>query len=177
MEQRTYIKPPRTIMEVFQSLPEGTMAQLINNQIVMSPAPSDPHQKVIDKIYRRLGDYVEKNNLGETRVAPYDVYLSRRNAFQPDIIFNANENLHKIQHNGLHGAPDLVIEILSPATWRIDKEDKKDEYERSGVREYWIVDPIDKSTEGFQLVNNEFQPLPSEKGKLSIQLLNCTMSF
>lgn len=164
-------------MEVFQMLPEGTLAQLINNQIVMSPAPSDAHQKILDKIYRRLGDYVENKNLGETRTAPYDVYLNRRNAYQPDIVFVANENLHKIKENGLHGGPDLVIEILSPATWRTDKEDKKDEYERSGVKEYWLVDPADKTTEGFQLVNGEFQPLFSEPGKISIELLDCTITF
>ncbi|MBD0277953.1 MAG: Uma2 family endonuclease [Flavisolibacter sp.] len=175
--ERAYIKPPQTMMEVFQSLPEGTRVQLINNQLIMSPAPTDPHQKVLDKIYRRLGDYIEEKNLGEKRPTPYDVYLNRRNAYQPDIIFIANENLHKIKEDGLHGAPDLVIEILSPATWRIDKEDKKDEYERSGVKEYWMVDPLDKSTEGFQLVHGEFQPLPAEQGKLSLQLLDCTITF
>ena len=175
--ERTYTAPPKTLFEVFESLPEGTPAQLINNQIVMSPAPSDPHQKVLDKIYRRLGDFVESNSLGETRTAPYDVYLNRRNVYQPDIVFISNENLHKIKLNGLHGAPDLVIEILSPATWRSDKEDKKDEYERSGVKEYWMVEPLDKSTEGFRLVGDEFQPLPAEEGKLFIQLLNFSLTF
>ncbi len=175
--ERTYIKPPQTLMEVYQMLPEGTNVQLINNQIIMSPAPSDAHQKILDKIYRRLGDYVEEKNLGETRPAPYDVYLSRKNAYQPDIVFIAGENLHKIQADGLHGAPDLVIEILSPATWHYDKGDKKDEYERSGVKEYWLVDPIDKTTEGFQLVNHEFLPLPAKPGMLSLHLLNCTISF
>lgn len=175
--ERTYIKPPTTILEVYQGLPEGTLAQLINNHIIMSPAPSDLHQKTIDKIYRRLGDFVEKNGLGETRVAPYDVYLNRRNAYQPDIIFIANENLHKIKRNGLHGAPDLVIEILSPATWRLDKEEKRDEYERSGVKEYWMVDPADKSTEGLFLVEGEFQPLPAEPGTIAFRLLDCTLAF
>lgn len=172
-----YIRPPKTMMEVFQSLPEGTLAQLINNQIIMSPAPSDKHQDVLDRIYRRLGDYVEKNRLGKTRVAPYDVYLNRRNAYQPDIVFIANENLERIQPNGLHGAPDLVIEILSPATWRIDKEDKKYEYERSGVKEYWIIDPLDGQAEGFRLVDGEFQPVAAEPGTLPIQLLNYTIRF
>lgn len=164
-------------MEVFQSLPEGTLAQLINNQIIMSPAPSDAHQKTIDKIYRRLGDFVEKDQLGETRVAPYDVYLNRRNAYQPDIIFIANENLHKIKTNGLHGAPDLVIEILSPSSWHYDKGDKKDEYERNGVREYWIVDPTDKTTEGFWLANGEYEPLPSEEGKITFRMFDYTLDF
>ncbi|MBD0376689.1 MAG: Uma2 family endonuclease, partial [Flavisolibacter sp.] len=50
-------------------------------------------------------------------------------------------------------------------------------YERSGVKEYWMVDPLDKSTEGFQLVHGEFQPLPAEQGKLSLHLLDCTITF
>lgn len=175
--ERAYVQPPKTLMEVYQSLPEGTLAQLINNQIVMSPAPSDAHQKVLDKIYRRLGDFAEANQLGETRVAPYDVYLNRKNAFQPDIVFVANENLHRIKEDGLHGAPDLVIEILSPSTWRYDEDDKKDVYERSGVKELWLVNPINKQAEGFFLVNDEFQPLPAEPGTLSFQLLNYTIRF
>jgi Uma2 family endonuclease len=175
--ESTYTKPPRTLLEVFEQLPEGTLAQFVNNQIILSPAPTEPHQKILDKIYRRLGDFVEENNFGETRTAPYDVYLNRRNAFQPDIVFIATGNLHNIKNNGLHGAPDLVIEILSPATWRLDKEDKKDEYEHSGVKEYWMVDPATKITEGFHLVNGEFQPLPSEPGKLVLKLLNLTISF
>lgn len=175
--ETTYVKPLRTMMEVFESLPEGTLAQLINNQLVMSPAPSDPHQKVSDKIHRRLGDYVEENRLGETRAALYDVYLNRRNAFQPDIVFISNENLHKIQHSGLYGAPDLVIEIFSPASWHYDRGDKKDVYERSGVKEYWLVDPVTKQTEGFWLVNGEYEPLPSEEGKIAFRLFEFTVVF
>ena len=176
--ERTYTAPPKTLFEVFESLPEGTPAQLINNQIVMSPAPSDAHQETLIEISTTLHQFVKKNGLGKMRTAPYDVYLSRRNAYQPDIVFVANENLHKIQPNGLHGAPDLVIEILSPATWRFDKEDKKDEYERSGVKEYWMVEPLDKTTEGFRLVGDQFQPLPTEEqGKLSIYLLNFSLTF
>lgn len=174
--ESTYIKPPKTLLEVFQNLPEGTPAQLINNQIVMSPAPSDRHQKVLDKVYRRLGDFVENKGLGETRVAPYDVYLNRKNAYQPDIVF-ITENLHKIKPDGLHGAPDLVIEILSPASWHYDKGDKKDEYERSGVKEYWMVDPADRSTEGFTLIEGRFQSLSSEPGKLTLHLLGHTILF
>lgn len=175
--ESTYTKPLQTLMEVFQSLPEGTLAQLINNQLVMSPAPSDAHQVVTGEIYAALLYYVKKSNLGEVRIAPYDVYLNRRNAFQPDIVFIANENLHKIRPNGLHGAPDLVIEILSPASWHYDKGDKKDEYERSGVKEYWIADPVTKTTEGFWLVNGEYEPLPSGTGKIAFRLLDFTLDF
>jgi Uma2 family endonuclease len=177
MAHPVYTPPPRTILEVYQNLPEGTLAQLINNQICMSPSPTNTHQKVLDKIYRRLGDYVEANQLGETRCAPFDVYLNRRNVFQPDIVFIANKNADKLKENGFHGAPDLIIEILSLGTWRFDKEDKRDEYERSGVKEYWMIEPVDKTTEGFTLHNGAFNLLPSEKGQVPLQLFPLTITF
>lgn len=172
-----YTPPPRTILEVFQNLPEGTLAQLINNQIYMSPAPKSIHQIVLGKIYNQLYNLVEKHSLGQVLVAPFDVYLNRRNAYQPDIIFIANENLHKLQESGFYGAPDLVIEILSPGTWRFDKEDKRDEYERSGVAEYWMVDPADKTAEGFYLEAGQYQPIPLEKGQLDFRLFPFSITF
>ena len=71
------------MMEVFKLLPEGTNAQLIRNQIVMSPAPSDAHQEVAGEIHAQLHLFVTKNALGKVRSAPYDVYLNRKNAYQP----------------------------------------------------------------------------------------------
>jgi Uma2 family endonuclease len=172
-----YVPPLRTILEVYQNLPEGTMAQLINNQIFMSPAPKSIHQVVLGKIYNYLFNFIEQRNLGQVLVAPVDVYLNRRNVYQPDIIFIANDNLQNLQENGFYGAPDLVIEILWPGTWRFDKEDKKDEYERSGVKEYWMVDPADKTTEGFYMEKAEFQPLPAEKGKIDFRLFSLCLTF
>jgi Uma2 family endonuclease len=173
----TYVKPPRTILEAFQCLPEGTLAQLINNQIIMSPAPTNSHQEVLGEIFCQLLLFVKKNMLGIVRIAPFDVYLSRRNAFQPDIIFISNDNLPKLRERGFYGAPDLVIEILSPASWRFDAEDKKDEYERSGVKEYWMIDSKEKTAEGFYLSGNEFQPVASSTGTITFQLFPLTISF
>lgn len=172
-----YIPPPRTILEVYQNLPEGTLAQLINNQIYISPAPRSIHQVILGRIYNRLYNFVEERNLGQVLVAPVDVYLNRRNVYQPDIIFIANENLHNLQEDGFHGTPDLIVEILSPGTWRFDKEDKKDEYERCGVKEYWMVEPADKATQGFYMENNAFQPLLSEKGTITLRLLSHSLTF
>lgn len=89
--------------------------------------------------------------MGKVRIAPYDVYFNNRNVYQPDIIFMANENVKNIEENGLHGAPDLVIEVLSPATAKYDLEDKKDVYERYRVKEYWAVDP--KQMHFFKLID------------------------
>jgi Uma2 family endonuclease len=121
------LNPPRTMFEVFESLPEGTLCQLINNNLVMSPAPSDAHQETVLRVSSML-NHVDTYHLGKVRIVPYDVYFSRRNVYQPDIIFIANENVTSIEENGLHGAPDLVIEVLSFATAKYDLEDKKDVY-------------------------------------------------
>jgi Uma2 family endonuclease len=172
-----YIKPLRTILEVFQNLPEGTPAQLINNQIVMSPAPTDSHQKILGKVYRQLGNFIELHQLGEVRVAPYDVFLNENNSFQPDIVFIASDNIKLIKEDGLHGAPDLVIEILSPATMKYDRGDKKDEYERNGVKEYWMVDPLEKTAEGYYLQYNEFHPLGISKKTITFKLIELTIQF
>lgn len=173
----TVIKPPRTMFEVFKSLPEGTLCQLINNNLIMSPAPTDPHQKVLIEVSSQLYFYVNSNHLGEVRVAPYDVYFNRKNVYQPDIVFVAQENINKIKEDGLHGAPDLVIEILSPRTAKYDLEDKKDVYERYGVKEYWVGDPVSKRVYFFKLVKDEYTEVEANKGIIKSSLLNTEIKF
>jgi Uma2 family endonuclease len=143
----------------------------------MAAAPLDIHQQVLGDIFIEISIVVKKNKLGQTRVAPYDVYLSNRNVFQPDICFISNENLHKIEEDGLHGAPDLVIELLSPSTSKYDLDDKKDVYERYGVKEYFIIEPSGKSVSHFWLVNGEFQKQQSKDAVIESKLLNCSIEF
>ncbi len=82
--------------------------------------------------------------LGELRIAPYDVYFDKHNVFQPDIVFVSKENVHIIKKNGLHGAPDLVIEIFSSGTQDYDRSEKRLIYEKYRVKEYWLVEPESK---------------------------------
>ena len=171
------LNPPRTMFEVFKSLPEGTLCQLINNNLVMSPTPTDPHQKILMDISAQLFFYVSKNQLGEVRVAPYDVYFNRKNVYQPDIVFVAKENINKIKEDGLHGAPDLVIEILSPRTAKYDLEDKKDVYERYGVKEYWAVDPVSKQIYFFKLVKDEYVEAETKNAVIKSSLLKTEIKF
>jgi len=79
----TYIRPPRTGLEAFELMPEGTLCQLINDTIVISPAPTTPHQELLDEIYYQLKKYVKTNNAGKTFFAPVDVYLNEKNIYQP----------------------------------------------------------------------------------------------
>ncbi len=121
--------PPKTMLEVYNSLPEGTLCQLINNNLVLSPSPLDSHQVILMEIFFQLQAHLKQKKAGVLRIDPYDVHFSKRNILQPDIIFIANDNLDKIEKTGLQGAPDLVIEILSPATSHFDMEEKKSIYE------------------------------------------------
>lgn len=114
---------------------------------------------------------------GTARTAPYDVYLDKKNAFQPDIIYISNERMNLIKPNGLHGAPDLVIEILSPSNAKYDLEEKKDVYARSGVTEYWIINPEDNSATGYYLAGDEYHEFIKGIGQIKSKLLEWECSF
>ena len=85
-----------------------------------------------------------------------DVYLSETETYQPDVFIILNENTSIIEENRIKGAPDLVVEILSPSTAYYDLRHKKNIYEASGVKEYWILDPIEKSLEIYSLKEKKF---------------------
>ena len=177
METVSIIRPPRTLLEMFKQLPEGTRVQLIENNLIMSPAPLFVHQEVLMEIIFHLQSFIRQNELGKIVVAPIDVYLDKKDAFQPDIIFISKERLNIIRKNGIYGAPDMIIEILSPSTAKYDLKEKKDVYERYGVKEYWTVEPESKQTEGYFLNNNTFESLGKNNGIIDCRILKTTFKF
>ena len=170
------IHPPKSMLEVWESLPEGTLCQLINNKLI-SPSPIDIHQAVLNEINIEISILLRKNRIGKIRIAPYDVHFSKQNILQPDILFIKNENLNKIQDKGIFGAPDLIIEILSPSTSQLDWEEKKLIYERYGVQEYFLVEPNSKSVISFFLKNGEFEEQESAEAKIKSVILNTEIAF
>jgi Uma2 family endonuclease len=173
----TILHPPKTIYDVWESLPEGTLCQLINNNLIMSPSPLDVHQAVLNDINIALAVYVKKNKLGKVRIAPYDVHFSKSNIFQPDLIFVSNDNLHLIESNGLKGAPDIAIEVLSPGNKHIDLGEKKDVYEQYGVKEYFVVHPDTKLVQSFILKNKKLEEKQTATGSIASDLLQTTITF
>lgn len=129
---------------------------------LMSPAPTLTHAQVSRQIFLPLGNYIEKNN-GKCQVfiAPFDVRLPKSGetandkiytVVQPDICIVCDES--KLDMRGCLGAPDMIVEILSPSTQKYDLNDKFNIYEASGVKEYWVVSPKEKAVNVFILQDN-----------------------
>ncbi len=136
--------------EDYAQLPEGAPYQLIDGALVMSPAPTPYHQRISIRLGAALLRFVEEHELGEVLASPIDVYLAEDQTFQPDVLYLSRERLGRIGEKRIEGAPDLVVEILSPSTAYYDLRAKKRVYAAAGVREYWIVDPMEKSVEVYE---------------------------
>lgn len=162
-------KKNRYTYEDYERLPEGSPYQLIGGELIMTPAPIPYHQDILGKIFYGLKRFLEENNLGKIYVAPIDVYFSATDVYQPDIIFISKERLNIIGEKKIEGSPDIVIEILSPQTAYYDLRVKKDMYEKSGVSEYWIVDPIKRSIELYKNSEKKFELITSAEGKGKIE--------
>jgi len=130
----------------FEKLPEGPPCQLIDGELLMTPSPSYEHQNLVLEIATSLREFVRTRNLGSVVTAPMDVYLTESYVYQPDIMFISSERQHII-HEKIKGAPDIIVEVLSPSNASYDLGHKKEVYGQSGVKEYWIVDPVEKSIE------------------------------
>jgi Uma2 family endonuclease len=170
-------KMPRSAVELFEILPEGLLCEVIENVLYMTPAPNFFHQRICGELVFEIMSVLKKSNAGECLFAPLDVYLDDKNAYQPDIIFIAKENLEIIKNGKVKGSPDLIIEILSTASIKHDKITKRLVYERVGVKEYFIVDPSSKEVITYYLKNNKFEKQISKKGKVVSKLLKKTFSF
>ncbi len=131
-----------TIEDIY-ALPEGERAELIDGKIYYMAPPNTRHQRLVSDLHYQIKDFIKRNN-GECEVfpAPFAVFLSEndKNYVEPDISVICDKN--KIADKGCNGAPDWVIEIVSPSSKPMDYFTKLFKYRISGVREYWIVDPI-----------------------------------
>jgi len=126
----------------YEKIPEdGFRHEIIEGQEFMTPAPEVPHQLVITQLVGLLNAHVRKNRSGKVLAAPTDVVLTAEDVVQPDVLFIATGHADRITQKNIQGAPDLVIEVLSPSTASVDRGRKLALYERSGVIEYWIADP------------------------------------
>jgi Uma2 family endonuclease len=126
----------------YAALPDdGNRYEIIAGVLYMTPAPGTGHQSISARVVTFLVTHVEFAGLGRVFAAPVDVELAPDTVVQPDIVVVLSANLDRITPSRIIGAPDLVVEILSPGTAGYDRREKQDAYARAGVGEYWIVDP------------------------------------
>lgn len=132
---------PYTIEDIY-ALPEGQRAELIDGQLYNMAPPNRIHQKLVNRLSQTITNYIDvKHGNCEVYPAPFAVFLNEddRNYVEPDISVICNQD--KLNDKGCNGAPDWIIEIVSPSTQQIDYGIKLFKYRSAGVREYWIVNP------------------------------------
>ena len=125
----------------YMDTPEGQRYQLLDGELILAASPNNQHQRIVRTLAFALHQFVSDNDLGEVWFAPFDVVLSNHDVAQPDILFISHSRDAIITTANIQGAPDLVVEVLSPSTEGHDRGYKRDLYSRHGVREYWLVDP------------------------------------
>ena len=143
-------------IDYIYSLPEGERAELIDGVIYNMAPPNRIHQKLVSQFTKAIGQYIDKNN-GDCEVypAPFAVFLNAddKNYVEPDISVICDKD--KLNDKGCNGAPDWIIEIISPSTKRIDYGIKLLKYRTAGVREYWIVNPLTNTVNVYNFEKEE----------------------
>lgn len=132
---------------------EEPREELLNGKIYMMSSPSVNHNRVAGNIYHIFRSCLNGEKC-EAFSDGVDVHLTEEDRVIPDAMIVCNKDI--IKEDGIHGAPDLVVEVLSPSTAKNDKGYKKKLYEQSGVKEYWIVDPVMRSIEAYLLTAGEY---------------------
>lgn len=146
----------RSTYQDYLKTPDDIRYQLIDGELIREPAPTVPHQSVVMNLSNILWNFARSRGMGKVLAAPTDVYLSETNVFQPDVLFISSDRTGIITERCIHGAPDLVVEIVSPSSVRRDRGTKREMYARYGVAEYWLVDPVAGTLEVLRLTDGHF---------------------
>ena len=120
---------------------DTTRTEWVDGEVIVYMPPRDEHQTILEFLERLLALFVDLNELGRVRVAPFEVKLWEGGpSREPDIMFVSRANLENLSSKRFSGAPELAVEIVSPGSLYIDRNEKFREYERAGVNEYWLID-------------------------------------
>lgn len=154
-------KEPIYTIEDIYNLPEGQRAELIDGQIYYQASPSKTHQRISGKLFTKISNYIDlKKGRCEIYPAPFDIFLLNKDdeyeCFIPDISVICNPDI--IKERGCYGAPDWIIEIISPSTASNDYFTKSIKYQTAGVKEYWIVNPIRETITVYNFNEENFIP-------------------
>jgi Uma2 family endonuclease len=141
-----------TFEEFLEWTDEDTFAEWVNGEVIVMSPVSFAHQNLVHFLAALLRFFTEAREIGQVITAPFLMKLNvRPSGREPDIVFIANERLNQLQTVFLDGPADLVVEVVSPDSQTRDRRDKFDEYQRGGVREYWLIDPGRKQADFYLL--------------------------
>lgn len=161
---------PRLSYEDYCALPDdGRRYQIIGGALDVTPVPTSTHQRVSRNLEFLLFNHVRRHKLGSVLYAPVDVILSDDTMVQPDLVYVSRANLARVAERGIEGPPDLVVELLSPKTRRLDRTTKMRVYAQFSVPECWIVDPDAKTFEIFKLTAGAYVLVQAASGDESVQ--------
>lgn len=161
----TVAAPPKSIVKrmtyaEYRAMPDdGKRYELVEGVLREVPSPTTIHQRILGLLFTILHLYVVNKKLGEVFVAPLDVRLTDELVYQPDVLFVAKDGKAQVTERDVSGAPDLVAEIVSPASRNMDRKEKASNYAKHGVCEYWLVYPETLFIEVYGLREGKFQLL------------------
>ena len=140
--------------------PEGPpWFELVDGSLLAEPSPTSSHQRALGELFGALWNWCKKTGAGEVFGAPLDVYLSEHDVLQPDILYVSTDRSSIVQADGVHGPPDLVIEVLSPSNARFVRTSKRTAYAYGRVPEFWLVDPVIAAVHVYELAQNPATPV------------------
>jgi Uma2 family endonuclease len=144
--------------EDYAALPDdGQRYEIVNGVLVMAPAPTPEHQSIAVRIAYYMFPHVDLAGIGRLLPSPIDVELGPKQVFQPDVVVILNAHLDRIAAKRIIGAPDLVVEVVSPGSGVMDRIAKYAVYAHAGIPEYWIVKPENRTVEVFVLEDGEYR--------------------
>jgi Uma2 family endonuclease len=121
---------------------DGMRHELIDGEHYVTAAPNITHQRILGRLYLLVGNHLQAHPIGEAFLSPFDVVFSHYDVVEPDLLYVSRERAAEIlNEKNARGTPELVVEIGSPSTRKRDETIKLRLYERSGVSEYWFIDP------------------------------------
>jgi Uma2 family endonuclease len=147
---------------------DGKPHELIAGDHILTPAPKISHQNASGNLFEILRVFVRKNKLGRVFAAPVDVVLSQYDVIEPDFVFISREREKTITEDNVRGAPDLVVEILSPSSAELDRKTKLRLYEQYGVREYWLISTEAENIQVLVLHGGKFELLGNFTGSQAV---------
>jgi len=155
----------RWTYEEYVNLPDDlNRYEIIGGELYVAPSPGRGHQTVSMLLSAWLLPPILRRHAGVILSAPFDVVLADDDVVQPDLLFVSRERLSIVEERCVRGAPDLVIEVLSPSTSAIDRGRKRETYAQYGVRYYWLFDPGRRTVEAYELVAGEYRLIVQAQG-------------